>query len=287
MTDLASLVRSRRAKLGRRVAKIRGNGAFPAFLVLGGQRCGTTSLFSHLSRHPAVGSPFRKEIRFFDSETYARGERFYRTFFPSPERMARRGERVTGEASPNYLFFPLAPERIARMLPEARFIVLLRDPVVRAWSHHAMQASRGREPLAFEDAIDSEEGRLAGEVERLLSDPTYVPTSYFRYSYLARGDYAPQLERWFGHVDRERIHVIVSEEFFSDRDRCRRSVEEFLGLRHWEGDDEPDERHAIGGEAAGMAPETRAELRAYFAPRIRRTEELLGRELPWGRQPQG
>jgi hypothetical protein len=284
MTDVASLVRSRQAKLGRAVSKLRANGALPGFLVIGAQRCGTTSLFSHLSRHPAIGRPFRKEVRFFDRELYVRGERLYRSFFPSPERMKRRGELMTGEASPAYLFHPLSAERAAAMLPDARFIVLLRDPVVRAWSHHALHMSRGREPLSFEDAIAAESERLAGEEERILADPTYAPTRYLRYSYLARGSYAPQLDRWFARVGRDRIYIVVSEEYFADPESRHREVEQFLGLPHWDGDGEPADRHAIGGGAAEMAPDTRAGLRAHFAPHIRETEELLGRELPWGRQ---
>jgi len=283
VADLTTALRSRRKKLGRTVAKLRGNGALPGFVVIGAQRCGTTSLFATLSQHPAVGVPFRKEIHFFDRDLYERGERFYRSFFPSPKRMLGRRELLTGEATPDYLFHPLGPERVAATLPDARFVVLLRDPVVRAWSHHALHATRGREPLSFEDAIDAEPERIAGERERILADPTYPATTYLRYAYLARGDYAPQLREWFAAIPRERFLVLVSEEFFTDPRGTLREVEAFLGLPPWEGPADAHHRHAIGGGASQMRPETRARLRDSFAPRIRATEELLGRELPWGR----
>jgi len=285
VAGISAALRSRRTKLGRAVAKLRGNGALPGFVVIGAQRSGTTSFFAFLSGHPGIAPPFRKEIHFFDrEEMYARGERFYRSFFPSPERIRRRGAVTTAEATPDYLFHPLAPERVAAMLPDARFVVLLRDPVVRAWSHHALHATRGREPLPFEEAIDAEEERLGGEEERILADPAHPAARYLRLSYLGRGDYAPQLERWFARIPRERFLVLVSEEFFADPAGALRSTEVFLGLPRWDGQPALEHRHAIGGGAAEMAPETRARLREHFAPRIRRTEELLGRELPWGRE---
>ena len=283
MANVSAALRSRRAKLGRTVAKLRGNGALPGFVAIGAQRCGTTSFFALLSRHPSIGVPFRKEIHFFDREEYLRGERFYRSFFPSPEKLRARGEVLTGEATPDYLFHPLGAERVAAMLPNARFLVLLRDPVVRAWSHHALHATRGREPLSFEDAIDAEAERVGGERERILSDPAYPATTYLRYSYLGRGDYAPQLREWFAAIPRERFLVLVSEEFFADPRATLRNVETFLELPAWEAPSDAEHRHAIGGAAAVMRPDTRVRLREYFAPRIRATEELLGRELPWGR----
>jgi len=283
VASLTAALRSRRAKLGRTVAKLRGNGALPGFVVIGAQRCGTTSYFALLSKHPSVGVPFRKEIHFFDRDLYDRGERFYRSFFPSPERLRARGELLTGEATPDYLFHPLGAQRVPAMLPDARFLVLLRDPVVRAWSHHAVHATRGREALSFEDAIDAEPERVGGERERILSDPAYPATTYLRYSYLGRGDYAQQLREWFGAVPRERILVQVSEEFFADPRGALREVETLLELPAWEAPMDAEHRHAIGGASAEMRPETRERLREHFAPRIRETEELLGRKLPWGR----
>src|SRR5204863_4062605 len=234
VADLAASLRSRRAKLGRAVAKLRGNGALPGFVVIGAQRCGTTSFFATLSPHPAVGAPFRKEIHFFDRDVYDRGERFYRSFFPSPERMRGRGELLTGEATPDYLFHPLGSRRVAAMLPDARFVVLLRDPVVRAWSHWSLHATRGREPLSFEDAIDAEAERVGDARERILSDSGYPATTYLRYSYLGRSDYAPQLREWFATIPRGRFLVLVSEEFFDDPQAALRQVDTSLELPAWD-----------------------------------------------------
>jgi hypothetical protein len=266
-------------RVGRRVRKA---GSLPGFVVIGAQRGGTTTLFHSLLRHPMIGSPARKEVHYFDS-AYARGEVWYRSFFPNGRRMERNGQRLTGEATPSYLFHPLAADRAADSLPEARFVALLRDPVARAWSHHAHQVALGYETLPFEAAIEAEVERLAGEEDRIRSDPSFQATRFRRASYLARGDYAPQLERWFSAVGKDRVLVLVSEEFFAGPVASFRAVEGFLELPHWEDVGPITARYAPGLATDEMSDETRERLRSSFAPKIRRTEELLGRELPWPR----
>jgi hypothetical protein len=141
----------------------------------------------------------------------------------------------------------------------------------------------GNETLSFEEAIDAEEARLVGEQERIASDPSFAATRFRRVSYLARGDYAPQLERWFSAVGKDRLLVLVSEEFFADPLMSFRGVERFLDLPHWENVGPITARYAPGLATNEMSDETRERLRSSFAPKIRRTEELLGRELPWPR----
>src|SRR5437899_5084217 len=100
----------------------------PDFLIIGAQKAGTTALYAYLRRHPNVTGPPWKEVSFFDRH-YARGERWYRGNFPNV--LLTRG-RLVGEAGPSYLFHPLAPDRIAALVPRARLITLVRDPVDRA-----------------------------------------------------------------------------------------------------------------------------------------------------------
>src|SRR5207244_9402765 len=97
---------------GRATASVR---PLPNFLILGAQKAGTTALYAYLRWHPQITGPSFKEVSFFDRH-YARGERWYRAHLP----VRRRG--LVGEASPSYLFHPLAPERVARMLPDARLV---------------------------------------------------------------------------------------------------------------------------------------------------------------------
>ena len=142
----------------------------PGFLLVGGQRCGTTSLFEALAQHPSVRRPQgRKGIHYFDV-SYHRGMAWYRGHFPLAIRSAPKA--ITGESSPYYLFHPLAAERIARDLPEVKLVVALRDPVERAYSAHAHEFARDYETEPFERAIEMEAERLRGEAQRLSSDPS-------------------------------------------------------------------------------------------------------------------
>jgi len=282
MGQISSRIRRARNDVTRVGRRVRKAGSLPGFVVIGAQRGGTTTLFHSLLRHPMIGIPARKEVHYFDS-AFARGELWYRSFFPSSRRMERNGQRMSGEATPSYLFHPLAAERAAGTLLEAKFVAVLRDPVARAWSHHAHQIALGFETLPFEAAIEAEVERLAGEEDRIRSDPAFQATRFRRASYLARGEYAPQLERWFSAVGKDRVLVLVSEEFFADPLASFRSVEGFLELPHWNDVGPITSRYAPGSATEEMRDDTRERLRSYFAPKTRRTEELLGRELPWPR----
>src|SRR5436305_181676 len=208
----------------------------PGFLIVGAERCGTTSMFHLLRQHPAVfGTALRKqEVHFFDV-AYHRGLAWYRSQFPlqASARLAARGARarpVAFEASPYYMFHPLAPERIHRDLPGVRLLVLLRDPVERAYSAHANHVGHGLETESFERALELEDPRLEGEAERIIADLSYVSYSHRHHSYRSRGHYADQLknlERIFG---RDRIHVVDSDDFFADPGPAYDQVLDFLGL---------------------------------------------------------
>ena len=176
-----------RSVAARRTARAMARGAgrltsgartTPDVLIVGGQRCGTTSLFKTLRQHPAVLPPvLHKGVHYFDTG-YPRGMGWYRAHFPLRATAARVQRRtgvrpITVESSPYYMFHPLAAERIDRDLPGVKVLVLLRDPVERAYSAHAHELARGFETEDFRTALDLEEERLDGEVERLLADPGY------------------------------------------------------------------------------------------------------------------
>jgi hypothetical protein len=106
---------------------------------------------------------------------------------------------LTGEATPSYAYYPHALRRIAETVPEAKLILLLRDPVERAFSHYKHAKRLGKEELSFEEAISAEGERLRGEEEKLLEDDTYNSFPYMYQSYLRRGHYAEQVERVFSY----------------------------------------------------------------------------------------
>jgi hypothetical protein len=185
---------------------------------------------------------------------------------------------ITGEATPYALFHPLAPERLLQFAPRAKLIALLRNPVDRAYSHYLLERSRGFETLDFAAALDAEEDRLAGEEAKLALDPVYVSETHKHASYLARSDYAPQLERWLAHVPREQIFVLRSEDLFAQPKETTAQVAAFLDL-------EPvvDFSFPVHNRSAGprLEPAQRARLNAHFVPKNARLEQLLGWNPGW------
>lgn len=225
-------------KVGRATSKFR---VLPDYLIIGVQKGGTTSLYNHLARHPDISKARRKEVHFFDVH-YSKGEGWYRSFFPlrlTRDLHARKtGRRLqTGEATPSYVFHPLAPARVSGLLPDARFIVLLRDPVTRAISHYHHMRSRGRETLHLEDALHAEEERLDQAEDRIIRNPEDPIMDYLYFSYVSRGFYARQLRRWFSYIDRKRFLILKSESLFHDSRTTVIRICDFLGLkRHDLGD---------------------------------------------------
>lgn len=206
----------------------------PSFLIVGAQRCGTTSMYKTLAQHPLVlPAVLHKGAHYFDTG-YGHGPSWYRGHFPltaTARRAAVDGRLpVTGESSPYYLFHPLAGERIKADLPGVRLLVLLRDPVERAYSAYTHETARGFETEPFERALELEPVRLAGEVEKLLADPTYQSHSHQHHAYVTRGRYAEQLERLEGLFGRDHLHVVDSQRFFTDPEPVFADVVDFLGL---------------------------------------------------------
>ncbi len=246
----------------------------PGFLILGAQKAGTTALYAYLRRHPHITGPSWKEVSFFDRH-WTRGEAWYRGNFPNVLRA--RGDLV-GEASPSYLFHPLAPRRVAELVPNAKLIALVRNPVDRAYSHYHHEVALGREPLSFEDALAAEDGRTRGEEERLAAEPGYFSRAWWNHTYKARGRYAEQLERWLEVFPREQLLVLPSEELLGEPERAHARLLQFLGAEPHRLDSYP---RVFEREYEAMGPETRVRLAAEFAEPNRRLYGLLGRDLGW------
>jgi len=244
----------------------------PDFLVIGAQKAGTTALYAYLRWHPAIAGPFWKEVSFFDRH-WSRGEAWYRGQFP-----LRRNGRLVGEASPSYVFHPLAPERVYSLVPDVRLVVLLREPGDRAYSQYQHEVALGREPLSFEDALEAEEERLEGEVARLRSDPRAFSRAWWDHTYASRGLYADQLERWFELFPREQVLALTTEELGARPGETYATVLSFLGAPPHALDSYP---RVFDRDYPPMREDTRRALTARFGEPNRRLEELLGRPLGW------
>lgn len=207
--------------------------ALPNLLIIGAQRCGTSSLFKYLSAHPRCRASIRKEVRFF-TEYCTRGETWYRSHFPLDLTVGRRSPRVIFEASPDYLLDERVPGRVVRLLPDVRLIVILRNPIERAYSHYWHARRLGHESLSFQDALKREPERIGQDMEHLRAHPNRpIGRDLLRYSYIERGRYALQLERWLEVFDPSQLLVLSSEKLFTDTDGVFQDILRFLDLPEW------------------------------------------------------
>jgi hypothetical protein len=164
------------------------------------------------------------------------------------------------------------------LVPEAKLIALVRNPVDRAFSHYQHEVALGREPLSFEDALEAEDERLRGEEERMLADPAYFSHAWWNYTYRARGRYTEQLQRWLALFAREQLLVVPSEDLLGEPERTHAQVLEFLGAAPHRLESYP---RVFERQYEPMPAETRRRLAAEFAEPNRRLYELLGRNLGW------
>lgn len=203
----------------------------PNLLIIGAMRSGTSSLYKYLGQCQLARPSLRKEVRYF-TDFYNRGPVWYRRHFPlNPSLFAPgRGEPCSFEASPDYLLHPLAAERAAATVPDAKLVVLLRDPVDRAFSHYKHMKRLGFEPLSFEDALAAEEDRICPDIHRITADPNYRPTNLLRYSYAFRSRYAEQLDQWLRHYRRSQLLAIKAEDFYRNPLAVCSQIASFVGL---------------------------------------------------------
>lgn len=193
----------------------------PDFIIGGAQKCGTTSLHFYLAQHRDIFMPMKKqETHFFDQDqNYRKGVEWYESCFRD-----HRNERVIGQTSPLYLYLEKVPDRIYRLLPEVKLMFVLRNPVDRAYSHYWHERKKGREKLTFEEAIEIEGDRI---------NKDFWHNRHF--SYLSRGKYAEQIERYLDYFSLSQMLFIMYDEFKKDSLKTVKKCFNFLEVS-------PDER---------------------------------------------
>jgi hypothetical protein len=267
-------------------AKAAATGAsrvLPDFVIVGAQKAGTTSLFHYLQQHPRIAAPSSKEVHYFDYN-YHRGENWYRGHFPKAtekaEREAALGEAVlTFEASPYYMYHPLAIERMKADLPGCRAIAMLRDPVARTYSHYWHEANKRQDDLSLAQAIEREPDRLAGEAERIRNQRDYRSYAHQHFSYVDRSRYGAQVQRLFDVLGPENVCLIKSETFFSDPEAETERAFAFMGLPAAAGIDYAPQN--VGSYADRIPEETVARLRELLAEDYALLRRLAGDRFDW------
>ena len=252
----------------------------PDFIVVGAQKAGTTSLSNYLAHHPHIIGAFGKEIHYFDGgvnpsvDTFSKGEHWYRAHFPL--RFNIDESTKVFEATPMYLFHPLAPERIKDLLPNARILAILRNPTDRAVSHYFHSCSRGRESLPIQEAMLAEEERI----EAAMQSADYSDAALRYFTYKSRGIYTDQICRYQQHFASEQMLFLSSEEFFAKPGAVLPEVFDFLGV---EADfNVPDlAARNVSGNRQGVPEEVYRYLDEYFREPNAALSELLSRDFDW------
>jgi hypothetical protein len=260
----------------------------PTFVIAGAQKSGTTTLHDLLAQHPQIQMSDPKELHFFDKPRGRTLDDYADLFQPGS------GHRAWGESTPFYLYNDRARQAMTAALPKARFVVILREPVSRAYSHYWFARSKGREPLgSFEQAV-------AAEPDRLASSKDGQPAAF---SYLDRGHYLRQLTDLESRVGRDRLLVLLTEDLAADPLRVVNRTCEFLGLGGIEADqltvrslntfaervvntaegrakERVQTRHVASADAyPSIDSDLERDLRARFSAENRELANWLGRDL--------
>lgn len=262
---------------------------FPDFLIIGTKRGGTTSLFNYLVRHPGILGMYPRARSKKSTDYYfadrQQSQRWYRSHFHSKTYKHILSRKLhyrplSFEASPYYVWDPRIAARISREAPSTKAILLLRDPVKRAWSHYQERVQNGVEPLSFPDALEAEEDRLDGELDQMVTQPTYHSTSWDWYSYRARGEYLWQIQNWTNHLPRENLLILFSENLYTNTQATVDEVCSFLSLPTFE---MPTTRtyNATWRTLESIPKAERDVLRRHFRPHDYQLTNYLGEELPW------
>jgi hypothetical protein len=190
--------------------------ALPDFFVLGVAKGGTTSLHHYLRQHPALFLPYEKELHFFDAdeERFSTGLDQYLRYFSDA------GDRLAGDATPSYFRnVEVVADRMRHLYGDAppQFLLLLRDPVERAYSHYLHNVSEGREPLSFEEALEADQADPLSKREEWKA-------------YFTDGVYVDILEQWFAHFSRDRFLILRSATLAQTSEGTLGEIFRFLGV---------------------------------------------------------
>ena len=238
----------------------------PNFIIIGCQRCGTTSLYTYLAQHPQILTPIKKEMDFF-SWHFDRGIDWYLAHFPP---MPPGEQFLTGEASPSYFDSREAPERLYSLFPEAKLIVLLRNPVDRAISQFYRLTGLNWEARSLDRVISD-------EIERLNQNPEYI-IGEEPGNYLARGRYIEFIKNWRTFFSQEQLLILKSEDFYAGAATTVKQVLEFLDLPEYH---LSEYQNANPGSYQRVNESVRDRLSDYFRPYNQEVEEYLGRHFDW------
>ena len=262
----------------------------PSFLIIGMAKCGTTSLAHALKDHSKIVMANHKELYFFNNiQNYKRGKNYYVTLFPDC-----KPDQICFEATPHYLRYEKVPERVKELIPKAKFIVLLRNPVKRATSQaygYLRQCKRKGEKPVFTDVNDIIESLFKEEKVFANHHSHYILKNYARNILTWGKYYSKYLENWFKVFPRHKFLIIKAEDFFNNEEKVVKKCFKFLNLK-------PEKvavKHILKGRQQNIkqlgrneykqpSKQLQHQLKEYFRPYNQKLYNLLGRDFNWEKE---
>jgi hypothetical protein len=267
-----------------------GNVLKPTVFIVGAQKAGTSALFSYLACHPDFYRPRRKELSFFDQEiNFQKGEKWYHIFFPS--QVGKEASALSLDATPEYMYYPQAMQRIRRYCSNAKIVILLRNPVERAysaWNMYRNLSERG-------SMLDTKRWDYVDATNRLLSEKPFrdfqsvvvneianISSEIPEPGIVRRGIYVTQIERVYESFPKEQVLIIESTELRTETEKTVERVGSFIGLPSISWDvNTVKGTHKGSYQSKAIPSEASRLLNEFYAPHNEKLFNLLGRDFDW------
>lgn len=243
--------------------------ALPKFIIVGSVRSGTTSLYYNICEHPEIAPAAYDEIGFFDVN-FNLGLNWYRSMFP-----LKSDKNITGEDTPFYFWREDAAKRIKKILPNIKLIMILRNPIDRAYSNYHLGVRGGTEKLSFEEAIQIEIETLEkidinkNNLVELCSKPR---------SYVIKSMYYEQMKIWIENFSMENLFILSTENMSKNPNEELKKIFEFLNVSPFKITN-PQNRKSAQYDI--MKDSTREKLLEFFRPHNKKLFELIEQDFKW------
>ncbi|MFP3859757.1 MAG: sulfotransferase domain-containing protein [Bacteroidales bacterium] len=257
--------------------------SLPHFLIIGGQKCGTTTIFNYIIQHPQVISPLKKEMQYFDKKHYL-NDAWYRAHFPLKEKL---GEKfITGEKSTDYIFHPVGAKRIKRTIKNPKLILFLRNPAERAISQYKHMVRTGHESRPPKAAFEEEEETLDNIGSKALYKPSIFNRkkidAYLRFSYIQKGLYLDQIKRFHKYFSEDQLFIEAIENLSVKPSNVTKRVYQFLEIDEDFIPSDLSKKNIGGYKLDENLQEMYIHLQRYYQSHNKALFDYLGKKFPWG-----
>ena len=254
----------------------------PDFIIIGAGRAGTTALYTYLIQHPSIITASTDndepvaDLHFFE---YMISDKisWYKSHFPRKS----KNSFVTGEFTSTYMYHKNVPERIFNLIPKIKLIVILRNPIDKAYSTYNQQSHFNEVTSSFEETIKAEFARIdlnKNHIEYTNNNPNF--DNYVEYNIIRHGIYFNYLEKWFKIFPKKQIFVVDSNELENFPQQTLNKVFEFLNLSPHE---IPNLAKVNVGKYSPMTESTRESLIEFYKPHNAKLNNLLGTNFDWNK----